>query len=383
VTIAISNFPPALAGEDVNHSNRAAERLHEGVALLESRALFVAKCATCHGQRGRGTTVSSTDFSDPQALVDLTRDRIRNALVEDHGGLLGDDLGATERDAIIGYMRNYLMLPAPDADAEIGRAVYAKSCSVCHGDRGNAASWAKNSLNPAPADFTSHGLKELSRREMIAAVTFGKDNTAMMAFAVQLDRTEIAATVDYIRAAFMPEVGSGEHAGHGHGGRGNAEDDSGRHGDTAAIAGEHAGHPADEDVDAEDYAELETFPGGLAGDPVWGKSFYQTNCAECHGKDGDGKGRRAYFMTTKPKKFLSYAASVELGREELFKGISKGVIGTTMPAWEKVLDNQQIANVGEYVFRAFLHPKDYATDDAPAPTWRPADPVATGGSKKN
>ena len=38
-----------------------------------------------------------------------------------------------------------------------------------------------------------------------------------------------------------------------------------------------------------------------------------------------------------------------------------------MPAWGRVLTGQEIANVGEYVYRAFLRP------DAPAamPGWQP------------
>ena len=36
--------------------------------------------------------------------------------------------------------------------------------------------------------------------------------------------------------------------------------------------------------------------------------------------------------------------------------IGKGKLGTEMPAWEKVLEPQQIADLSEYVFTAFIHP---------------------------
>jgi mono/diheme cytochrome c family protein len=290
--------------------------------------------------------------------VRLTRETISATLDHGHGGHLDAALAEADRETIIGYLRSYLMLPAPDADTDIGRAVYARSCSVCHGDRGDAASWAKNSLNPAPAAFTAHGLAQLSRESMIETVTFGEKGTAMMPFTVQLSHQEIAATVDYIRAAFMPE-------GMGPGG----EDHEHGNGHEAGPAGEE---PADA-----------PFPAGLAGDPVWGKTFFDANCAECHGPKGDGEGRRAYFMIKKPKDFLSRTARAELDRPKLFEYVSEGVVGTTMPAWDKVLTQQQIADVAEYVYRAFLHADRFAAIEAPAaPGWHPTG-TEPASAKKN
>ncbi|HSF95213.1 MAG TPA: c-type cytochrome [Thermohalobaculum sp.] len=335
-------------------------QLHKGTALIGARELYIENCGSCHGERGHGTEAAAVDFADAEALVRLTREAISAMLDDRHGGRLAAPVPAGERDEIIGYLRNYLMLPAPDADTDIGRAIYARSCSVCHGDRGDAASWAKNSLNPSPADFTAHGLEKLSREKMIDSVTFGSRNTAMMPFTVQLSREEIVATVDYIRAAFMPE-------GMGQGGEGHD------HVDEIQKAAEAGGDDA-------------PFPVGLIGDPAWGRQFYAANCAECHGKKGDGDGPRAYFMIKKPENFLSPAARAELNRPELFENVSEGVVGTTMPAWEKVLTEQEIANVSEYVYRAFLHPDRFAAIELPAevvaPGWERAEP-APESAKKN
>jgi len=365
VFAALTGLPGTLlaAGSDDGHAHAqggehatsGATQLHEGAALIGARQLYIDRCAACHGERGHGTEAASTDFADPGALVSLTLQAMSESLDHSHGGRLAAPLAETERETIIGYLRSYLMLPAPDADTDIGRAIYSRDCSVCHGDRGDAASWAQNSLNPAPANFTAHGLEMLTREKMIEAVTFGSKNTAMMPFAVQLSRDEIAATVDYIRAAFMPEgMGSGGGEGHVH--------DAGGHG---------AGHQDHGGMD-------ESFPAGLVGDPVWGKTFFEANCAECHGPKGDGEGRRAYFMIKKPKDFLSREARTELVRPKLFEEISEGVNGTTMPSWEKVLTPQEIANVAEYVYRAFLHPDRFAAVEAPAGLgWQPtvAEPV--------
>ena len=350
------------AGSDDGQAHAAtqeAARLHAGAALIGARRLYIERCAACHGKRGQGTGTAATDFSDPGALVRLTRETISATLDGDHGGRLDAALAAADRETVIGYLRSYLMLPAPDADTDIGRAIYARSCSVCHGDRGDAASWARNSLDPAPAAFTAHGLGQLSRESMIETVTFGSKDTAMMPFTVQLGHREIAATVDYIRAAFMPEgIGPGA-AGHDHGN----------------------GHEAGHGHDGEGAGEA-PFPAGLTGDPVWGKTFFEANCAECHGPKGDGQGRRAYFMIRKPEDFLSRQARAELDRPTLFEEVGEGVVGTTMPAWDKVLTRQEIANVAEYVYRAFLNPDRFAAVEAPAaPGWQSTGAEPAGAKK--
>ena len=362
----------APAAEQAAHE---AALLHAGAALIGARQLYIDRCAACHGKRGQGTEAAANDFSAPEALVRLTRETISATLDHDHGGHLDAALAEADRETVVGYLRSYLMLPAPDADTDIGRAVYSRSCSVCHGDRGDAASWAKNSLNPAPAAFTAHGLDQLSRASMIETITFGEKGTAMMPFTVQLSHEEIAATVDYIRAAFMPEgMGPGAE-GHDrrHGQVAGPENAAGHTGETGENA---AGHASEKPADA-------PFPAGLAGDSVWGKTFYEANCAECHGPKGDGEGRRAYFMIKKPKDFLSRTARAELDRPKLFEYVGNGVVGTTMPAWEKVLTPQQIANVGEYVYRAFLHADRFAAIEVPAaPGWQHTD-AEPAGLKKN
>jgi len=355
--VAMTGFPGSLlaAGSDDGHTHGStagqvadeAARLRAGAELISARMLYIDRCAACHGERGHGTDAAANDFADAEALVRMTQQAMLESLDHDHGGRLTAPLAEADRATIIGYLRNYLMLPAPDADTDIGRAIYSRDCSVCHGDRGDAASWAQNSLNPAPAAFTAHGLDQLTREKMIESVTFGKKGSAMMPFAVQLSHKEIAAVVDYIRAAFMTEgMGSGAAAGDDH------------------AHGHDGGHMAEVGEDA-------PFPAGLVGDPIWGKTFYEANCAECHGAKGDGEGRRAYFMIKKPENFLSPAARAELDRPELHEHISEGVVGTTMPSWDKVLTPQEIANVAEYVYRAFLNPDRFAAIEVPeTPGWQ-------------
>jgi mono/diheme cytochrome c family protein len=95
-------------------------------------------------------------------------------------------------------------------------------------------------------------------------------------------------------------------------------------------------------------------PFGLKGDPAKGSIFFMGNCFTCHGVEGDGNGPRAYFITPPPRNFLLEASRQRLNRPVLFEAIANGRLGTNMPAWSKVLSNQEIADVAEFVFQNFI-----------------------------
>jgi mono/diheme cytochrome c family protein len=95
-------------------------------------------------------------------------------------------------------------------------------------------------------------------------------------------------------------------------------------------------------------------PLGLKGDPEKGRIFFMSNCFTCHGVKGDGNGPRAYFITPPPRDFLLETSRQRLNRPVLFEANTNGRLGTNMPAWGKVLNNQEIANVAEFVFENFI-----------------------------
>lgn len=95
-------------------------------------------------------------------------------------------------------------------------------------------------------------------------------------------------------------------------------------------------------------------PFGLKGDPDKGRIFFMGNCFTCHGVKGDGNGPRAYFITPPPRDFLLETSRQRLNRPVLFEAITNGRLGTNMPAWGKVLNNQEIADVAEFVFENFI-----------------------------
>lgn len=110
---------------------------------------------------------------------------------------------------------------------------------------------------------------------------------------------------------------------------------------------------ADTATDASGYHERQ-FPDGLTGNYERGRSLYFRNCIECHGSSGAGDGPRAYFIFPKPRNFLDPATQQILNRPRLFDGVADGVIGREMPAWSFVLEDQDIADVAEFVYREFI-----------------------------
>ena len=95
-------------------------------------------------------------------------------------------------------------------------------------------------------------------------------------------------------------------------------------------------------------------PDGLTGNAARGAVFYAANCVGCHGVSGGGDGPRAYFIFPRPRNFLDPATRQLLNRPKLYVGVRDGVVGKEMPAWGKVLDDQAIADVAEYVFQQFV-----------------------------
>jgi mono/diheme cytochrome c family protein len=201
-------------------------------------------------------------------------------------------------------------------------AIYRESCSVCHGDDGSGAEWGRQSLSARPRDFTSaSAVQELTRDRMIAAVTYGRPGSPMPGFGAQLSPAQIAGVVDYVRTRFM----SGQVAG----------------GDNPVASGAYHDR---------------SFPNGLVGRFERGRAFYMGNCVACHGIEGDGNGPRAYFIFPRPRSFIDPATREILNRPTLFNGIKDGVNGREMPAWGKVLGDQDIVDIAEYVYRQFIRP---------------------------
>ncbi|OUS27902.1 hypothetical protein A9Q98_08435 [Thalassotalea sp. 42_200_T64] len=386
-------------------SASSAEDIKTGAQLWRNN------CASCHGADGRGspkikqqlngeiidfTSLAFAETIDRKRMLLSVRDGVKDTIMPS----FRDSLNYTEMIAIIDYAReNFILAVEMGEDYEIGKKVFKDNCSVCHGDQGQGAVWTAAGLFPKPANFTDPvKIAELDKQRMLFSVTNGRPETAMVSWENRLSKDEISAVVKYIRGAIMKV--SDRDTAYGDA-MGEAQDKSdpflsGKAFDEDSLAttnakqestksakpAEKASDPflqssaynvkedpnlGESDIyagDAHDHqAHMgkklnlnDPLPKELVGEYFAGKELYENTCASCHGVKGNGKGPRAYFIFPKPRNFTHSAARASFSRAHIFERIRTGVERTEMPAWGKVLNEQQMANVAEYVFSTFIVP---------------------------
>lgn len=314
-------------------SSFAGERPLKG-GTIKPDVLYHNYCSVCHGDRGDGNSRAKNSLIPPPKdftkASELTRDTMLTIVTHGKPGTAmtawKTQLDEKEIVAVVDYIRATFMQISLNPKLQRGKTVYAQNCMVCHGDRGQGAP-SSVGLIP-PRDFsTPQARSELTRDRMINSVTNGRPNTAMAAFSGRLPQNDIEAAVDYIRAALMLPSTTGISGTNAHAGRGTANA-----GDGMSAA----------------------FSNGLTGDATKGEKMYMANCATCHGSKGDGKGPRAYFINPKPRNFIDKNFRFAFNRPAIYTAVHDGRLGAEMPAWSKVLSDQEIADVSEFVFRQFV-----------------------------
>ena len=95
---------------------------------------------------------------------------------------------------------------------------------------------------------------------------------------------------------------------------------------------------------------IETGHAESRGDAKLGKMIYVKNCISCHGQKGDGLGSRSSLPNFTDAKAMTVKTD-----QELFNKISNGGKGTGMPAYNKVLAEQDRWHVLAYI-RTFSSP---------------------------
>lgn len=187
-----------------------------------------------------------------------------------------------------------------------GAYIFHNYCSVCHGDKGDGQTRAKNGLVPPPRNYTTpEAAVELTRERMIHSVTFGRPGTAMIAWGHELSGKEIENVVDYIRANFMK-----------------------------------LGDKAERKMPDK---KLLASRGGV---------LYTENCAMCHGETGarDMTGG----MKPPPRDFTAPAVIAELTRERMIASVTNGRPGTAMKAYGSQFNKGDIEAMVDFIHKAFM-----------------------------
>jgi mono/diheme cytochrome c family protein len=188
-----------------------------------------------------------------------------------------------------------------------GSYIFHNYCSVCHGDKGDGQSRAKEGLDPPPRNYTTpEAAIELSRERMINSVTHGRPGTAMIAWGSELSGPEIEGVVDYVRTTFMK------------------------------LGNNTAAHVTPD-------SKLLASHGG---------KLYMQSCAMCHGVTGTRAttGR----MQPPPRDFTSPEVAAELTRMRMIASVTNGRPGTAMMGFANQLSQGDIEAIVDFIREAFM-----------------------------
>ncbi|VAX01438.1 Cytochrome c oxidase polypeptide II [hydrothermal vent metagenome] len=312
------------------------------ITSIDPAKLYQHYCSVCHGDRGDGNSHAKQglvppprDFTSPKSAIELNQKRIIHAIKTGVPGTAMVAWKATLSDlqikSLAKYIQQNFLRSSTVTSATQGSRIYADYCSVCHGDTGKGAVWATAGLRPRPVDFTNTKKQtQLNLNRMIKSVAYGRPETAMTAWKGRLTDAQIATVVNYIINTFMSDkkiIG---------------------HNNQASSPAMVKNTKADMTL---------ALPNKFKGDFNRGAALYQFNCTACHGIEGDGRGPRAYFINPKPRNFLHPASRASLNLPTLYQAIKKGKLRSEMPAWQTVLNKQQLADVSKYVFKKFIQEK--------------------------
>ena len=116
------------------------------------------------------------------------------------------------------------------------------------------------------------------------------------------------------------------------------------------------------------------------GDANAGKALYELKCAGCHGVKGDGKGAAAELLMPRPRDFtkglykIRTTANKTPSDQDLFRIITDGMPGTSMPPWAVLPDKERwnlVAYIKTFAADAFKEapkklelPKDVSSSEA-------------------
>ena len=218
-----------------------------------------------------------------------------------------------------------------------GAVIYIKNCMVCHGDNLDGAGHFAHAFNPPPANFTDPGtIAMLQEAYLFWRIAKGGPglpkesspwNSVMPAWEDRLGEEEIWKVVLYLYDAtgYQPRRWE-EAAEHKH----------------ASVA------PSARGVAGLGLLAPRAAEAQQAGDPARGKAVYEKKCMLCHGEQGDGAGPGAAQFEPRPRDFtkgkfkIRTSVSGQVPTDtDLFRIITDGMPGTSMPGWKALSEKDR------------------------------------------
>jgi mono/diheme cytochrome c family protein len=299
-------FVLVLGGALLLAAQSSAQPAHE-----RGKALYEARCAVCHGVDGHADTPVGRlliphprNFADPIEMARLTVDRLYQAIKEGRPGTAmaawGQVLTETEIGDVIDHIHTLaspraLALSAEQLSIEVGRRLYVRECSFCHGVAGRADTEVARALHPPPRNFADPiEMARLDDGRMYSAIKLGRPGTAMGGRGELLSPAEIIDVMRYIRTLVQP------------------------------------------------------LPAGMTRaslDVLVGERIYRQHCVTCHGEKGDSQTPLGQSLAPRPRDFTNAQEMARLSDKEMTEAIARGKPGTAMAPWRGVLNAEDIRRV--------------------------------------
>jgi cytochrome c oxidase cbb3-type subunit I/II len=222
---------------------------------------------------------------------------------------------------------------------DIGKANYTQRCLACHGCSGNAQGSYARHVVTQPANLNERIATFPGDNYHIWRVTEGVPGTAMPAWGLSLNETEIRMIAAYEMSFVF--------------------------GSPRTISGDIS------DAEGDNFAQtvLDSPPiSGTSQQFAHGKSLFTLYCAQCHGESGQGNGPASNdavggYIVPVPANFTESGGDFEHYGRYVWK-VKEGVETTNMPPWKWVLDDSEIYDLIFYV-QNFSSSADYNTKWAP------------------
>jgi mono/diheme cytochrome c family protein len=98
---------------------------------------------------------------------------------------------------------------------------------------------------------------------------------------------------------------------------------------------------------------------------------FKALCARCHFDRGDGKGVNAIYLDPAPRDLTLAEFMANKPQDRLISSLKNGVPGTSMAPWGKVLINDQMNGVFNYVWATYVKEKSRALKPRSVPSVNP------------